>query len=210
MLDDGAPEFGDALELKVSLRHIVPQIWRKLRVPAELDLEELHEVLQIAFGWSNSHLHSYQVGSFCFRSDFGEQDESFYIDEAAAHLGAVARNGTSFTYEYDFGDGWQHDIAIERVIAGGTLASPSPIECLDGKRSCPPEDCGGPPGYGRLLAVLRNPADPEYSDVKTQAGRGFDAEAFDLEKVNKKLAILAKRLGFGKPTKPRQIRTAKH
>jgi Plasmid pRiA4b ORF-3-like protein len=194
------PQIGDALELLVTLRHIDPLISRRLRVPAEIDLEELHEVLQVTFGWSNTHLHAYRVGEFEFRVHTPEEvDTTFYIDEVAARLGAIAREGTVFTYEYDFGDDWVHDIRVDRVIPYAEVATAPALECLAGQRRCPPEDCGGPPGYEHLLQVLGNPADPEYRDTKSWVGRGFDPEAFDIDKVNKKLMTLSKRLGFGKP-----------
>jgi Plasmid pRiA4b ORF-3-like protein len=100
------PSVGEALALRVTLRHIEPAIWRTLVVPAETSLGELHEVLQIVFGWHNSHLHDFEVGGI--RLGMADvEDDMFVVDEQAAPLGAVAGEGTSFTYRYDFGDDWR-------------------------------------------------------------------------------------------------------
>lgn len=182
------PSFGDAFELRVTLRHIDPLIWRRLRVPVHLSLGSLHDILQAAFGWQNCHLHEFHVGHIRFAvSDV--EDEGLCVDERAAALGAVARTGTTLVYHYDYGDDWEHDVVVENMI-GGEHA----IACTGGARACPPEDCGGPHGYMRLLEILANPKDEEHADMKTWVGKKFDAERFDLAAVNKKLATISKRL----------------
>jgi Plasmid pRiA4b ORF-3-like protein len=186
------PELGDNVELYVELRHAAPKIWRRLLVPAEFDLAQLHETLQVSMGWENEHLHSFDIEGITFR-DILEDDTAFFLDEVGSSLGAVARKGRKFTYTYDFGDGWVHDIRVERVVDSEDAAGVRSIQCLAGARACPPEDCGGPPGYEELLSVLADPRHPEHRERKQWVGRGFDAEAFDVAKVNKKLAVLAKR-----------------
>jgi hypothetical protein len=181
--------FGDIFELRVSLRHVEPAIWRALRVPADMPLGVLHEVLQTAFGWTNSHLHDFRVGDVRFGMTDTE-DEMFSVDEDAAPLGAVARGGSKLVYLYDFGDDWEHDIVVERVVQGGD----GTIRCIGGARACPPEDCGGPPGYANMLEVLANPKDEEHAEMKQWAPRGFAKEKFDAVAVNKKLASLSKRV----------------
>jgi len=183
------PSFGDVFDLRVSLSHIEPAIWRGLRVPADAPLAALHEVLQTAFGWKNSHLHDFRVGDIRFGMT-GVEDEMFSVDERAAPLGAVVRVGSIFTYLYDFGDDWEHEIVVE----GASHDRGSPVLCTGGARACPPEDCGGPPGYVHLLEVLANPRHEEHADMKRWAPRGFDPEKFDAAAVNKKLATLSKRL----------------
>lgn len=183
------PSFGDGFELRVTLRHIEPSIWRALSVPADLPLGALHEILQTAFGWTNCHLHDFRVGDIRFGMADTE-DEMFCVDENAAPLGAVAHEGSKLVYLYDFGDDWEHDIAVERVIQGGDGA----IRCTGGARACPPEDCGGPHGYAHLLEVLATPKDEEHAAMKRWAPRGFAPEKFDAAAVNKKLATLSKRV----------------
>jgi hypothetical protein len=183
------PVFGDVFELRATLRHIEPPIWRSLRVPADVPLSVLHDVLQSAFGWKNSHLHDFRVGDIRFGMADVE-DEMFAVDERAAPLGAVARVGSHVVYLYDFGDDWEHEIVVEHVDSRGEPT----LRCTGGERACPPEDCGGPPGYAHMLEVLANPEDEEHEDMKRWAPRGFDPERFDLTAVNKKLATLSKRV----------------
>jgi hypothetical protein len=183
------PELGDVFELRVSLRHIRPEVWRGLRIPADVPLSVVHDILQTAFGWNNSHLHDFQVGDIRFgMADI--EDEIFSVDERAAPLGAVARPGSKLVYRYDFGDDWEHDIVVERTDANGDET----VRCMGGARACPPDDCGGPPGYEHMLEVLANPKDEEHADMKRWAPRGFDPAKFDAAAVNKKLATLSKHL----------------
>ncbi len=183
------PSPGDIFDLRVSLRYIKPTIWRGLSVPADVPLAALHEILQVAFGWQNCHLHDFHVGEIRFGMT-GIEDEMFSVDERAAPLGAVAQKGSAFVYQYDFGDSWEHDIKVERVHRDRDET----IRCTAGARACPPEDCGGVPGYAHLLEVLANPKDEEYADLKRWVGRSFDPEKFELVTVRKKLATLSKRL----------------
>ena len=182
------PAFGDVLEFRVSLRHIAPAIWRTLRVPADVPLSVLHEVLQVAFGWQNCHLHDFQVGDIRF-STVDTDDEMLAIDERGAPFGAVARAGSKLVYVYDLGDSWEHDIVVERVDQRGDPA----ICCTGGAGACPPEDSGGPLGYAHLLEVLANPKHEEHAELKLWAPRGFDPRKFNAAAVTKKLATLSKR-----------------
>ena len=192
------PEYADQFELQVSIQDIRPAIWRRVRLPAEVTLGTLHDVLQIAFGWTNSHLHDFDINGITFGM-VDVEDERFIVNENAAPLGAVARLGSRFTYLYDFGDSWEHEVTIERLLKRGGDS----IECLDGARACPPEDCGGPGGYGRMLEILADPDDEEYPSMKQWVPRGYDPEKFNILAVNKKLATIAKRLG--KKTKLRRV-----
>ena len=105
-------------------------------------------------------------------------------------LDKIAAAGETIHYEYDFGDGWQHELKIEKVLP--PEADARYPRCLAGKRACPPEDCGGVPGYERMLEILANPnpGDEEYEDIAEWLGGDFDAEAFDLEVVNEELRQL--------------------
>lgn len=180
----------DAFALRVSLRHIEPAIWRRIRVPAAVSLAALHEILQVSFGWQNTHLHDFTVEGLQFATPHVE-DEIFVIDERATPLGAIAREGSTFLYRYDFGDDWEHDLFAERLLDGG--GNPS-IACLAGERAGPPDDSGGGPGYQRMLEILADPKHEEHADIRDWIGKRFDAEAFDVGALNKKLATLARRL----------------
>ena len=183
------PAYGDVFVLRVTIEEITPAVWRSVCVPAEMPLSVLHEVLQASVGWNGSHLHDFRIGHV--RLGVPEMDEdSLIVDERAAPLGAVCRLGDEFIYTYDFGDGWKHRVAVERVDRRGDPL----LRCLDGARACPPEDCGGPHGYAHLLDVLACTGHAEHAELKRWAPRGFDPEKFDAEPVNRKLAILSKRL----------------
>jgi hypothetical protein len=169
-------------ELTVTLVDVEPAVWRRIVVPESLSLRELHGVLQKAMGWRDAHLHLFRVGERVYGDveDFpGELG-----DEEVTTVGDVAAQVGEFTYEYDFGDGWEH-----RVQVGDPTSAPGTPHCLDGARACPPEDCGGAPGYERLLAALADPADPEHAEVTEWVGSDFDPEAFDVTAVNESLAV---------------------
>lgn len=95
----------------------------------------------------------------------------------------VPDEGTSFGYEYDFGDSWEHGVTVERILPPDVLAVTT-ARCLDGARTCPPEDCGGTGGYEDLLKILKRPKHPEHRHMKAWLGREFDAEAFSVETTN--------------------------
>jgi len=185
---------GSTMQLRVELRDITPSIWRRLAVPAELTLDVLHDVLQVAFGWTDSHLHDFHLAGVRFGMPDVE-DELLLVDERAAPIGAVAAQGAVFLYRYDYGDDWEHDITVESISEPGP--GPIVVECLEGARACPPEDCGGPPGYENLLRVLADPTDEEHRDMKRWVGRGFDSERLDLDKLNKKLRVIGRRFERG-------------
>ena len=174
-------------QIKVTLKWSKPPIWRRLQVRGDTKLGKLHHILQVAFGWTDSHLHAFNANGI----DYGEPDPYFPGDmrsERNVRLDKIAQEGDTFRYEYDFGDSWVHEIKAEKVLA------PEPgtryPSCLAGKRACPPEDCGGVPGYERMLGILANPKDEEYEEITELLGEEFDPEAFDLGAVNEELAKL--------------------
>jgi Plasmid pRiA4b ORF-3-like protein len=138
----------DLFELDVRLRHIAPPIWRTIQVPGVITLEDLHFALQAAMGWTNSHLHQFRIGTATYgMTDVDDAPETLE-DERDFALSALARAGDRFVYEYDFGDGWDHDVVVTKVTEVAKATVP---RCTAGARACPPEDCGGPPGYEHLL-----------------------------------------------------------
>ena len=174
----------DVLSLKVSLRDLRPPVWRRLLVPSTMTLGDLHAAIQAAMGWHDSHLHLFDIGG----EQYGNRDIVDDVDdEDRVTMGRLARSGIArFKYTYDFGDDWEHTVAIEkRVPAVEGQAYPV---CIAGKRNCPPEDCGGVGGYDELLAILANPNNPEYAERIDWIGNEFDPDAFDLELANTVLA----------------------
>lgn len=180
-------------QLKIVLLDSEPPIWRRLQVPGDAKLAWLHAVLQVAIGWTNSHLHQFRVGGQCYsdtRHNFAEYEGDPEILEASKFsLRQIApREHDAFRYDYDFGDSWAHEITVEKIlppaVAAAAAAAATHALCLDGARACPPEDCGGMWGYDSLLKILKNRKHPEHKSMKAWLGRPLDAEAFDVAKTN--------------------------
>jgi Plasmid pRiA4b ORF-3-like protein len=183
-------------QLKVTLRGTDPAIWRRLLVPREISLRDLHEVLQVAMGWESYHLYEFKVG----KRYYGEPEPKSWALQGFAsptenagrvRLSDVAPNArATFTYVYDMGDSWSHEVKVEKLVAREPEARYP--KCLGGERACPPEDCGGVWGYADLLTALDAPDDPESAELLEWAGP-FDPEKFDLDAVNARLAAFGPR-----------------
>lgn len=171
-------------QIKLALQYINPPVWRRIEVPGDIRLGKLHRILQSAMGWSDSHLHAFRIG----KTAYGIPDPDFPDDmqnERNARLDSIATQGDKIIYEYDFGDGWLHELKIEKTIpADPSVHYP---RCIAGERACPPEDCGGPPGYEHLLEVLRDPKHEEHEEMSAWTGGEFDPEEFDFDAVNREL-----------------------
>ena len=175
-------------ELKIVLLGSKPPIWRRLQVPGDANLGWLHAVIQVAMGWTNSHLHHFLTREARYTDPRQSEDAGFGDepdrDEAKATLTQIAPHaGDQFGYEYDFGDSWEHEITVEKILPNEAAVAKTAL-CLDGASACPPEDCGGIWGYAELLKTLKNPKHPEHKTMKEWLGRPFDAKAFDVAKTN--------------------------
>jgi hypothetical protein len=175
---------GVVYQLKITLRHIRPPVWRRLQVP-DCTLAQLHDVIQTCMGWDGYHLHAFEVGG----EEFGPPDPTGMLesgDERQVKLSQIVDQGfKKFTYTYDFGDSWEHVIEVEKTVPAEAGARYP--RCIAGKRACPPEDCGGPWGYADFLEKIQNANHPEHEDMLEWAGGEFDPEAFDLEAINEEL-----------------------
>lgn len=182
-----ATSVGTIYQLKVTLRRSKPPIWRRILVPADTKLSRLHNILQVAMGWTNSHLHMFRVGKTHFGVPSADLDWMEVFDERKATLAEVLpRAKSKMMYEYDFGDCWEHDVLVEKILdADPDAAYPA---CLAGKRACPPEDCGGVWGYEGFLEAIADPRHPEHESSLEWIGGAFDPEAFDPVWVSKRLA----------------------
>jgi len=170
-------------QLKATLKHIRPAIWRRVQVAGDVRLDRLHMILQYAFGWTNSHLHHFEIGRVRYgMMDADEFDEELQ-DEIEVKLSQVAAEKTRIRYEYAFGDGWEHEIVVEKVIPAEPTAKYP--RCLDGKRACPPEDCGGPGGYENLLEAIADPKHEEHASLVEWLGGPFDPERFDVAEADR-------------------------
>jgi len=193
------PEFtsglsGRSLAIKVSLRNVRPAVWRRLTVPADLGLLSFHDVLQKAFGWTDSHLHAFVQGRRRFEVFYPGYEQRRGPDQATEErdvvLGELLRaKGDALEYQYDMGDFWEHSIVVEEVSEG----TDGRCRCLAGARSGPPEDCGGALRYPEILEALADPDHPEHEELSEWLGDGFDPEAFSLTVINRALAKLKRR-----------------
>ena len=181
----GQSDAGKAVyHLRTTLLGVEPAVWRRILVPGKVTLEDLHYIIQDVMGWTNSHLHQFEVFGVEYSDPRFELEN--VVDESAAYLHRMElHEGATFLYRYDFGDNWEHEVAIEKIeLRDQALLHPV---CEDGARACPPEDCGGVGGYEELLKTLSDPGHPDHEDMLEWVGGSFDAEAFDLEVVNQKL-----------------------
>ncbi len=202
-------------ELKVMLRGSKPPIWRRVAVAADMRLSDLHQVIQVVMGWGNYHLHQFVVHN---RQPKPTREESASLnwqeryerliicrdrcwsdprmevegteDERKMRLCELAPAVKSkFIYEYDFGDGWEHDIEVVKI--GPPAEGVKYPVCIEGKLACPPEDCGGIWGYYEMLEALKDPKHEQHKEFTEWIGGKFDPERFDLKKINTALAKLS-------------------
>jgi transcriptional regulator with XRE-family HTH domain len=186
------PALPATYEFEISLLDIKPRIWRRFRVSNELTFQQFHEVVQTVMGWTDSHLHAFDVFGATIE---GEASLDVARDEEVVH---DARNyqlcdfdleeKDEIGYEYDFGDGWEHAIVLKKILPADPTAVPV---CLKGKRACPLEDSHGPFGYQEMLKALADENHPSHEEwMEWTDGRPVDSETFDLEEVNEALAEL--------------------
>ena len=184
-----APKKGDLIyQFKVTLLDIKPAIWRRIQVP-DCTLADLHEYIQAAFGWWNYHLHQFDIDGKRYGPpapddmDFGLE----MIDETDVLLSKlIPKSGrkSRWVYEYDFGDGWRHEVLFEGFPSVDPKAKYP--QCVEGQRACPPEDCGGPWGYADYLAAIADPKHEQHEEMLQWRGP-FDPEAFDATKATREM-----------------------
>ena len=169
-------------QIEVSLRDIRPPIWRRLEVHSDMTLEKLHLILQVAMGWANYHLHQFTIGRIVYGQPHPDYDFEVKDEKKVKLYQIVPKDNFKFTYEYDSGNQWEYEILIEKIL---------PVEkgkhypfCVKGKRTCPPEDVGGPWGYAEFLEIVQNANHPEHDDMLEWVGGEFNAEQFNIEFVN--------------------------
>jgi hypothetical protein len=177
-------------QFKITLLETTPPIWRRIHVE-DCTLDKLHEHIQTAMGWTNSHLHQFDIEGKIYGDPelLNDGFEDFQcVDSTITNLSRILpKSGKhfKFKYEYDFGDDWEHEILFE----GTPTADPKvkyPL-CLDGERACPPEDCGGVWGYDEFLEAISNPKHDEHEDMLEWIGGKFNPEEFDPKTATKKM-----------------------
>lgn len=174
---------------KIKLQDADPAIWRRIETK-DLTLEKLHELIQTAMGWTNSHMHQFEFAGARYTDqrfmvndfdDFGAISYSgMRVSDLVAKHGAKLRMG----YEYDFGDGWQHEVTLEKVI--DSEPGISYPRCIDGERACPPEDVGGVYGFADYVAAIMNPNHSAHVELLEWNGP-FDPADFDVTRATRRM-----------------------
>jgi len=174
-------------QFKITLLESKPPIWRRIQVKNST-LDKLHERIQTAMGWTNSHLHQFEIDGERYGDpellECGEPDFD-YIDSTVTKISEIVpKDGKrfQFAYEYDFGDSWHHEVLFEGCLRA-EQGCRYPV-CIEGERACPPEDVGGIGGYYEFLEAIADPKHEQHDDL-VKWGGGHDAEKFDAEKSTK-------------------------
>lgn len=185
----------DVVRLKITLVDTEPAIWRRIEVPASITLKDLHAVIQAAMGWENSHLYQFHVGRQIINGPgMGDIGFSGQRNVTAARVGLdelIEGRIKRFSYLYDMGDSWEHELRIEKVLpADPDTRYP---RFVDGAGACPPEDIGGLPGFYAFLEALEDPKNPDHEELTDWYGGPFDPSALDEASIKKRLARLGPR-----------------
>jgi hypothetical protein len=177
-------------QFRINLDHTRPVVWRRIQLPSGATFWDLHCTINDAMGWEDAHLHEFRLGDKRDSQRIGipmEGDTPWNDDDALADWDVpiathFAKPGASCDYLYDFGDGWSHKVKFEAILPRESgIKYP---RCLDGARACPPEDCGGPPGYERLCAALADPAGADEDTAELLDWfADYDPAAFDPAEV---------------------------
>jgi hypothetical protein len=173
-------------QIKMTLKGIDPPIWRRIRTP-DCTLEELHEIIQLTMGWEFEHLYRFTIGGVDY-ADPAMTSDGDVEDACGTRLSAVLppeNRRPRFSYEYDFGDEWIHQLILEERLPPKEGVK-YPI-CVGGQRACPPEDCGGPWAYSEFVEAVGNPDHRTHAELLEWVGGEFDPERFDQEAVNNEL-----------------------
>ena len=179
-------------QIQIALKNFRPKIWRRLLIPSDLKLSDLHKVIQSTMGWTNSHLHQFIKGKTFYTVKmpgddmWGSMNQVDYKKLKISDL--LPYEKEKIVYEYDFGDSWEHTITLEKILPVDKSIK-YPV-CTAGKMRCPPEDCGGVWGYENLLGILKNPQHEKYEDmIEWLEDDEYDPEEFDIEEVNELLQM---------------------
>lgn len=180
------------LRFKIKLLNVVdPEVWRQILVPSQITFHQFHQIIQEAFGWKDSHLYDFCLkgrrgGLSIGLSDFGGGEDVTDSDEVLLSEMFI-KPRQKMMYNYDFGDGWKHEITLEKLTDSDSIIT----DCIGGKGTCPPEDCGGPFGYWDLKKTLSDPKNPKYKEMCEWFGLAkkdkWDSDNFDLRQASKTL-----------------------
>ena len=185
----------DVVRLKITLIDTEPPIWRRVEVLASITLKDLHAIVQAAMGWENYHLYQFHIGRQTINGpgmDEGGLSGRKNISAGRVQLDDLLAGKTKrFDYLYDMGDGWEHELRIERALPADPAAGYPRF--IDGAGQCPPEDVGGLPGFYNFLDALEDPEHPDHEELTDWYGGPFDPNDLDEAQIRKRLARLVPR-----------------
>jgi len=177
-------------QLKISLNFSDPLIWRRFLVDGDTSLDEPHDLIQTVMRWGNEHLYQFIINDRMY-GDGELGTSSQRADSSEVTLGSlIKRPKTTFIYEYDLGDGWEHEVVVEKIRPRSQFDIAHIPHCLEGEQACPLEDCGGIFGYYDILDALKDPAHPQHAEMVEawgELGTDLDPEIFELKWVNDSL-----------------------
>ena len=173
-------------QIQIALKGSKPKIWRRILISSDTLLPDFHYVIQAVMGWTNSHLHQFIKNRTFYTQRLEDDDyweEMNNVDYSEMKISdLLKKEKDKIIYEYDFGDGWLHDIILEKIDTTGENKI-LPV-CLIGKNNCPPEDCGGIWGYANMLEILKHPDHEEYEEYIEWLGGEFDPKYFNKDEIN--------------------------
>ncbi|MDH3682474.1 MAG: plasmid pRiA4b ORF-3 family protein [Acidimicrobiia bacterium] len=181
---DPASIDGDFFSIRAVIDGTRPAVWRRVRLPIDATFGQLHQLLQVTFGWYDCHLHAFDVNGMRLGPDPGGEFGVADIDEAEVRLCDLLHPGAEVVYTYDFGDNWEHLLEVEALQHRSVGEDLPDFACLAGARACPPEDCGGVWGYQELLAALKDRNHPDRAELVSWLPEGFNPQHFDAASVN--------------------------
>lgn len=185
-----AKQISPIYQIQIALKGSKPKIWRRVLVPSDTLLYNFHKIIQTTMGWTNSHLHQFVKGNVFYSVKYPDDEmwsmnDIDYRKKKLRIRDLLTFEKEKIIYEYDFGDSWQHEIILEKILPPDNTKE-YPI-CVSGKRNCPPEDCGGVWGYAEMLEILSQPDHEDYDDTLEWLGEEFDPEYFNKDEINELL-----------------------
>ena len=194
-------KFNQVYQFKITLKGVKPPIWRRIQVAEIYTFWDLHVAIQDVMGWLDYHLHGFEMvnPSTGLKVNIGSPDEDFDREVLPVWKQKIAdyfsMENRSADYVYDFGDSWEHQIQLEKILPREKNIN-YPI-CIKGKRACPPEDCGGIWGYEDFLEIITDPNHEEYKEMLEWVGGEFDPEHFDVKEVHFDDPDKRRKMAFG-------------
>jgi Plasmid pRiA4b ORF-3-like protein len=179
-----------------------PAIWRRIEIPADFTLKNLHDIIQAAMGWYDYHLHHFEIGGSLYGEPAPDDYDREILNERKIKLGMLGGDGErAFDYVYDYGDNWRCTIVLEALLPSAPGATYPRL--IDGARRGPPEDVGGPWGYAEFLDAIADPEHERHAELTEWSGGNFNPDHFDPDEINRALRQLSPRKGASsKKTKP--------